>query len=576
MPHRFLSSAFSAATVSLAFALLSSAASAQALPSTVDAGRVRQDIDKQIAPKSINTPEDLSTTPDVKAPVGAEKITLVLRDVNVVGAKKVPNTEVAQAYQHLIGKKITLVDVYAIANRITKIYRDHGYILSRAIVPKQEISNGVVKIQVVEGFVSAYNLQVAPDIGLPLQNQIRAFADKLVGSGTLSAKNLERYLLLMNDLPGVKVRSILAPSQSVVGGADMTLVVEQDKFNGLASVDNFGNSYLGPVRATLGGQFNSLFGSSDQINLTGLVAPDHDELRYISTGIRHNIGSEGTKAGMNLSYTVTDPSLPDDLGGLLEPEGQSFTLGFAVDHPFIRSRSFNVTGGLGFDITNNKTNYAPGLAAIETEDGQRIARANGQVTYLDGFAGYNIINASVSQGLEIFGSSEEGDSNLSRAEGDPGFTKFNIDATRLQRLYGPFTALFGISAQASNDPLLASEEFGFGGSDYGRGYDSSEITGDDGVAGKIELAYSGILEKKYLNDYQVYTFYDIGKVWNQDPGAGGDDSDSAASVGVGTRMTFTSYLKGDAFVAAPLTHDVPSRGDHDQSLRFKFSLTSNF
>lgn len=574
MSQRFISSFVSAATLSLAFALLSGTASAQALPPSVDAARVRTDIDRQIKPKAISTPDDLSTTPDVKAPAGAEKISLTLKQVKVVGAHKVPDAEVAKTYEHLLGKKISLVEVYAIANRITKIYRDHGYILSRAIVPKQEISNGTVQIQVVEGFVSSYSIQAPKDVGA--QREIRAFADKLVGSGTLSAQNLERYLLLMNDLPGIKVRSILSPSKTVVGGADMTLVVEQDKFNGLASIDTFGNSYLGPLRATLGSQFNSLFTSSDQINLTGLAAPDHDELRYISGAIRHNIGAEGTKAGMNLSYTVTDPSLPNDLGGLLEPEGESFTLGFNVDHPFIRSRSLNVLGGLAFDITKNRTNYAPGLAAIETSDSQRIVRANGQVTYLDSFAGYNVANASVSQGLGIFGASEEGDSNLSRSEGDPEFTKLNFDVTRLQRVYGPITALFGVSGQISNDPLLASEEFGFGGSDYGRGYDSSEITGDDGIAGKFEVAYSGNVEKKYLNDYQIYTFYDIGKVWNQDPGAGGNDSDSAASVGVGTRMTFTSYLKGDAFIAVPLTHEVPSRGDHDQNPRFKFSLTSNF
>src|SRR5690349_11358364 len=141
---------------SLGFMLLSSSVMAQALTPTADPARIRSDIDRQVQPK-ISTPADVSTSPEVQAPKGAEKITLVLKKVNVVGATKVSNANVSAAYETLIGKKITLVQVYEIANKITKIYRENGYILSRAVVPQQEITNGTVTIRVVEGFVSSFN-----------------------------------------------------------------------------------------------------------------------------------------------------------------------------------------------------------------------------------------------------------------------------------------------------------------------------------------------------------------------------------------------------------------------------------
>ncbi len=560
---------------SFGFVLLSGTALAQQfVPPTADAGRVNSDVRMQTAPQgAINVPQDMTTTAEVTAPKGADKVKLVLRRVNVNGATKLANDEVEAAYQGMIGKKISLVDVFAIANKITRIYRDHGYLLSRAIVPQQQIKDGVVKIQVVEGFISGYAIQ-GKDFGA--RREIEAFAKKMMSKGTLNAKDLERYLLLMNDLPGMSVRSVLAPSKTVAGGADMILVVQQKKFQGLAAVDNFGNSYLGHERLTLGGQTNSLFGSSDQINGTVLWAPDHDELQYYSAGLRHNVGNEGTKIGVNVSYAKTDPSLPNFLGGLLEPEGESVTVSFNALHPFIRSRDLNVNGGLIFDITSNKTDYAPGLSAIETDDDQRIIRANGQVTYLDSYAGYNAANAVISQGLEVFGSSEKGDSNLSRANGDPGFTKFNLDLSRLQRLYGPFTGLLAMTGQYSADSLLSSEQFGLGGTEFGRGYDSSEITGDHGLAGKVELAYNGQVQRPYLDNYQVYTFYDLGAVWTRSPLIGQDSKESLASAGVGTRLTFNPYVRGDAFIAKPLTHDITSRGDDSKDLRFKFALTSNF
>jgi hemolysin activation/secretion protein len=559
------------AALSLGLLMVSTAAFAQ-IPSTVEPGRVQTDINRQTAPAQIPPTEDVTATPDVQAPAGSEKVRFTLKRIDVAGAKQMPQSEIESLYKNKIGKAISLADVYDIANRITRAYRDNGFMLSRAIVPQQEIGDGVVKITVVEGFVSGYNIQ--GDAG-GSTDKLNAYAKKLVGTGTLSVTNLERYLLLMNDLPGIKVRSVLSPSRTVANGADVTFVVEKDVFEGIATVDNFGNDFIGEERLTVGGQLNSIF-STEQLNGTFLWVPDHSELYYYNAGFRQNIGNEGTKFGLNASYSLTSPDLPGALAAL-GTEGKSFNYGFTLDHPFIRSRRVNVVGGIAFDVTKNKTNYPAALSAIETKDEQRVLRINGQTSYLDGLAGYNVLGASVSQGFEILGSSEKGDAQLSRAEGDPGFTKLSFDVSRLQRIWGPVTALFAGTGQVSADPLLASEEFGFGGDAFGRGYDSSEITGDHGLAGKIELIYTNSPDRQFLNQYQLYTFYDLGAVWNKDPGAGQDSRESAASAGIGARLAFTPDVRGEAFLAKPLTRDIPSRGvDDADNIRFKFVLSSNF
>lgn len=553
--------------------LMVSPASAQQVPSTADVGRTQREIDRQIMPQGNVAPSDLVTSSDIQAPEGSEKIWLTLKSIEVQDAHIIPDDLIRSTYSDLIGQKVSVAQIYGVANKITKLYRDRGYVLSRALIPEQDIKNGAVRLQIVEGFISNYTIQGTPR---GATRELNAYAEKLTKSGALTAKNLERYLLLMNDLPGLQVRSVLSPSKTIAGGADMTLVVTQDTFEGSIGADNFGNAFLGEFRGTAGLQFNSLLHSSDQWNGTFLYAdPADSELAYYDVGFKHNLGREGTVLGLNASYVRTDPSLLDSLA-LLDAEGHSFNYSIDLQHPVIRSRQTNLYAGARFDITRNRTDYGPGLSAIETDDSQRILRLNGTLTHLDDWSGYNTAGFEISQGIEMLGGSHKGDAKLSRASGDPSFTKATLELTRLQQISGPWSAFVGINGQLAAQALLASEEFGFGGTAYGRGFDSSEITGDHGLASKIELTYTGQPQQNYFRQYQVFGFYDIGLVWNKDPGTGQSSRESGASAGVGSRLIFTPNLKGDFFVAKPLTRDVPSRKDNADDWRLKFSITSTF
>lgn len=556
--------------------LLSGTALAQALPTTVDAGRLRSDITNEFQRDTISTPLDIRSAPDVTAPAGAEKITMILKKVIVEGASRLSKEQIATVYADKLNKKISLAEVYLIANDITDLYRKNGYILSRAIVPQQQIRDGVVRIQVIEGRISRYSVQGEGNRH-GIKDQIEAYAEKLVSTGTLNTQNLERYLLLMNDLPGVQVRSVLTPSATAFGGTDLTLVVEQRKFQGSTSFDNFGNKFIGPQRFTLSGQANSLFRATDQINATALLAPLSNELQYYTATYSQVISPEGTKAGLTATYAETNPTLPDTLGGLLDPKGRSYALSANVLHPFIRSRAFNLNGGASFEVNRNETNYDDvAFTPLETEDKLRVARLSAQATYLDSYAGYNTGEFTLSKGFEMLGSSEKGDTNLSRAAGDPSFTKVSMAASRLQRIYGALSGLVAVTGQYSANSLLITEQFGYGGSQFGRGYDFSELTGDHGLAAKVELGYTLQTGQQFFSSYQPYVFYDIGKVWNRAAAAGVSSNDSAASAGIGTRFTVTPVVLGDVFIAKPLTQDVTSRGTNGDDLRIKFALSASF
>ncbi len=544
-------------------------------PSSVEPGRIAEDIREQLlAP----TPEQVETPaiPQQERPANADQIRFELQGVTLNGVTVYGQDDLAPLYDDMIGQDVTLADIYDLSNQITAKYRNDGYLLARSIVPPQEIDDGRVEITVVEGRVGEVQIQGDPRGGTEL---IQSYADKIVDTNVLTAEKLERYLLLANDVPGLRVRGVLSPSTTQAGAAVLTMVVEQDRAQGYLSADNYGNSFIGPERFIAGGNTNSLFGQHERISATFLTAPDDGELFYGSLAYDQLVGSEGTSISLSASQTYTDPSLPSSLGGGLGVEGDSTVVSANVTHPLIRSRSHNLSLGGQFDVIESKNEYDPAFSTLDTEDRLRIARLNARGSFADAYLGFNTASVTLSQGLDIFDASDENDSvDQSRAEGESSFTKIEAEITRLQRFTNRISLFAGVSGQYSFDPLLAFEEFGVGGRGYGRGYDASEITADHGLAGKLELRFSNAVPQfDAVNSYRVYGFYDIGAVWQDEDVSGGDDRRSLASTGVGLQLDFVKDTSAEVEVSLPLTRIVESRGEDDgNDVRGLFSVTHRF
>jgi len=129
--------------------------------------------------------------------------------------------------------------------------------------------------------------------------------------------------------------------------------------------------------------------------------------------------------------------------------------------------------------------------------------------------------------------------------------------------------------QYTSDSLLSSEEFGYGGMSFGRAYDSSEITGDKGMAASIELRYRLDIKIPHIN-FQPFIFYDIGKVWNIDPSD--KNKISGASAGGGFRLRHDQGWFFDATLALPLTLNSanPPKYTDEDGFRALFRLKKEF
>ncbi|MFH1158600.1 MAG: ShlB/FhaC/HecB family hemolysin secretion/activation protein [Pseudomonadota bacterium] len=554
----------------LTWVALTSTAQAQAFPSTAEPSRVQEQIAPLQTPKA---PEGVGViTPDsvrVKAPAGAEKTKFKLATVKIADMTAYTDADISPLYKGMVGETVSLADVYGLAEKLTAKYRNDGYVLTQVVVPPQTIESGHVRLRVVEGFVDAVVFQgkTLGDI-----SYLQPYADKIKASRPLNAKTLERYLLLINDLSGMSAKAVLSPSPKTPGASNVTLVVEQKPVDASFVVDNRGSRYMGSLQFNAGARLNNALGLYEGVNLQAATAPDgwpKREMDTLNIGVSVPVRHEGTKVTLNGGITPTHPGYTLSE---FDVKGMAHAINLEVMHPFIRSRSENLYAALKFNYLNAKRE--DNLAGDPIKDRLRVVRLNSTYQFTDRFFGVNTVNVEISKGFDVLGASSKGDANMTRADGDPEFFKGTAEASRLQRLTDMVDIFAGTTGQWSANTLLASEEFGVGGASYGSAYDSSEITGKNGLAVRLELR-ANPQPPLHLQTLQLYGFYDIGEVWDPNNAVGADRIRSIASTGAGFRMALNETFSASFEAAVPLTREVET-AQNGHTPRLFGSLTARF
>lgn len=533
-----------------------SSAQAQFVPSA-DPSRVQDQLQTETQPQAADgqviTPPSL--TSDV--PASFKDITFTLEAIQFDGMSVYDQEQVADLYSDKVGQKVSLAEIVRVANALTLQYRNDGYLLSRAVVPTQEINDGSVTIKVFEGYIDQVQIEQEGDVagGTAL---IERLTERLNRPGPVRTRDLESALLLSNDLPGVSIRTIITPSQERVGAADLRLIVTQERDLFTVAANNRGTRYLGPLQVFATYQLNSPFKNHGRLTADYVTAWGGDqELGYYGLSYDTIVHKSGTQLNIGGSYADTDPGFTLSQ---FDVEGESTSAFIGLEQPLIRTRRENLSVYGLFDYLNSENDAT--ITLLEYEDKVRTLRVGARYNFVDGYKGFNRFNVEVSQGLDILGASEEGD-DVSRANGDPEFTKIYLEASRVQALPHNASLVLATKAQKSAHTLLSSEEFGIGGARFGRAYDPSEVVGEDGVVGSLEVNKTYASPYAELDSYQLYGFYDIGAVWNDDAA---QDKESLSSAGAGVRAVLFGGANASFEVSKPLTRDVDTQGDDDVRL----------
>lgn len=544
----------------------SAAAQQAANTPNVDPGR----LDERFEP--ITPPESQLDAPSI-APQGEidgesfdDSITLTLEQIVLEGNTAFTQAQLEPLYAEFLGKEVPLPTIQTIATRITTFYRNEGYVLSRAIIPPQQIDDGVVTIRVLEGYVNDVEFEGG---NRPTSTVVNAYVQKILESKPLNIAVLERYLLLLDDLAGVHARGTLAPSPDTQGASILLLSLNDKGYEGRLGVDNRGSRFLGPLQGDVSLSANNKLGDYDQLNARIVGTLNWEELKYGALTYTQPIGAQGTKVSASLSHALTEPG-----AGLrtLDIEGKSTTISLSATHPLIRSRKKNLNL---FAAATMRDSESQTLGVQVFEDHVRTLELGMNYDNADRFRGVNQFSFSATQGLFTMGANGRNDL-ISRSNADPEFTKIEMSAARYQALGGGWSAQLSSKAQYAFDPLFSSEEFDIGGQQFGSAYDASEATGDHGVAGRFEAQYRFSEVPSWTDYLQLYGFYDIGVAWNHSVLVGEQYRSSLSSTGLGARFSMLDDIISSVEVALPLTKQVAAQGTNGRDARAFFTLAYSF
>jgi len=495
---------------------------------------------------------------------GDTKSQFVLRGVKVSGAHAIPGDRIATVYQPYLGKKVSQADLAAIAGAISDLYRATGFHLSRAIVPPQDIADGRIRVQVIEGAIVEAQLKGdgAEQFG------VRPMLGPVLAEQPSRLSTLERQLFLINGTPGVRITDTALEE---IGGTTgrFRLVVFLKTWHVFSSfgLDNLGSSSVGPWQTYATGAFNSYLTPGDTlaVNLS-TIANDPRELGFARLSYDAPVGVDGVRLGASVLYSAVRPGdarrLDSDITTTEAFEVRASTVPFMS-----QSSGLTLTMAGTFSNVSEHDLYGPWY-----NDHIRMASLTADYRLQDRFGGTNFATLTYRQGLDIFGASHVDDDLLSRDGAASNFSVLNIWFTRYQTLNDAWSLKFSAASQTASRPLFTSQQFYLGGAAFGRGYGAAEISGDNGLAGSFELRFDQKLNFRYWTGYQLYAFSEAGAVWNDGYRLG--DGLSLTSAGAGVRFFLLDDLQADLGVAVPLSYRAPD--NERRSPRFLFTLSSAF
>ncbi len=521
---------------------------------------------QQAQPNLMRLQQDQASTlprlATVNAPAGADQVRFTLQQVRLVGNSRMTSQSLQPEWQAMLGQTVSLADMYALAARLTAAYQAQGYVLSQVIVPEQTVQNGRVTLQVIEGYVD--HITVLGDFAdHPL---IRAYSKQLSSERPTTARSLERIILLLNDLGGMQAQAMLQPASATatagepsvqsLGAVNLLIQTQPVPVQGRVGIHNRVNQSLGDYRVDASLIAGNTLGLLEQHYLGVSSSLD----RKVNTAVYQ--GTYPLMAnGLQSSLTLSAAQVRPEINGVEVSESNSLFASVGLSYPALRSRTANVVAYSAFDWYQNQRDSLFDQSR-ENDEQLRVLTLGSRIEQRDRWQGINQFDWSAQLGLDALDASQAKDPLLSGSggQGQPQFFKHNLYLARTQPLSTQWSWLTAVNAQWSRDVLLSSQQFTAGGDQFLRAYDAGELSGDRGVATKLELRYQQAIGATQLTHYGFYDWAEA-RLNSTHDNLAMDRKDHAQAVGIGTRFSTVLGINGYLEVAKPINRNT----NQDQS-----------
>jgi hemolysin activation/secretion protein len=458
--------------------VLSFAALAQIPPSS---GRIEEELRVPLAPP-VRKPSDIRIEPPA-AEKKADTPPFYVAGFRVSGATVFTEPQLLEVLGPA-DRELTLAQVQERADRVTNFYKHSGYVVARALVPAQDVRDGIVEIQVLEGRYGLIDIRNATDLS---EQRIRDLLGEIKEGALIYGPTLEERILLVSDLAGIKPKATLEPGQAT-GLSDLILeiVVGQATEYSLTA-DNAGNRFTGKNRLSGVFVWNSPAGIGDRLAANAITSGEG--LLSMRVAYEVPVGSSGLRVGPYISRTTYH--LGENFSSL-DAHGNVGTLGALAALPLIRSSALNVRAL----ATGEARRLEDVVGATDSKNRKRVdfvqVGIGGDVR--DDFLAGAL---TAFQGMLTIGNLKLDNPTFAavdaagpRTEG--GFGKFVASVYRVQNLSEDWRLGASYTGQWASKNLDSSEKMSIGGLIGVRAYPLGEAPGDNVQLLQLELRYQGV------------------------------------------------------------------------------------
>jgi hemolysin activation/secretion protein len=437
--------------------------------------------------------------PPLLEPSAAPTADFTVKKFEFSGNTKVRSSTLEAALADYVNRPIQFKDLQEATNVVADVYAKAGW-LARAFIPRQDITEGTVKIQIIEAVYGGS--RVDGEFNHVSQARVQATVDdQNVQGEVLSLTDVERGLLLADDLPGVSVVGSLVAGENT-RETDVLINVEDTPWiTGRVQVDNQGNKSTGVNEISVNTSINGLTGNADQFNVYGLYT---EGLSFISASYSVPLSYRGLRLGA--SYSTLGYRIVDDDLAAVKGSGFANTWGVEATQPLVRSRNTNLFAKLGY---TNKLfdNRAGGVSTSEYTVNVVALALTG--THMDawGGGGYTTLTLTPSVGNVDYSRLPAYQRIIAATtESEGQYAKLRYGLSRQQNLPNNFSLYGNLRGQVASKNLDSSERFYLGGPYGVRAYPNNEGGGSQGTLASVEVRYN------VMPELQLAAFYDVGNI----------------------------------------------------------------
>jgi hemolysin activation/secretion protein len=527
-----------AASMLLALAPLISQAAGPTLP---DAGTLLQ----QLQPSAPALPTARGTGLTIEQSDGSKLPTsapFMVQSIQIVGNTLFDTPTLLALVAQAQGQMLTLPQLGELATRITAYYQSRGYPLARAIIPAQTITQGVLRIEVIEARYGKVSLDNSSRVHSDL---LHATLEPLQSDQSISQAEMDRTLLLLSDIAGVEVSATLKPGVAV-GTSDLLIDTTPGPLvSGNGVLDSYGNAYTGRERIGATLNVNNPLHHGDTLSVSGLSAGS--DMNYGRLAYESLLNGQGTRLGgaySSLNYALGDPL------AALDAHGTAQVSSLWAKHPLQRGQDFNTYGQIQWDGLQLRDRVDASTTRTDRSLENWTLSLNGDASDTLGAGGITTWSVGWTEGRVGFDDHAAQLADAATAKTEGTFSKWNAGLARLQGLGSANSLYLAISGQWTNTNLDSSQKMSVGGPYTVRAYDMGAVSGDSGYF--VSAEYRHDLGESGGGQWQALAFIDSANVMvNHHTWTTGDNSTSLSGAGIGLNWSGPDLWSAKLSIAAP-------------------------